>query len=162
MPILYVLCGVPGCGKSTWARNYMRAQDEQGHDVRYVSRDEIRFSILKDEEDYFAHENEVFNKFVGTIYTTLVDGFDVIADATHLNPKSRAKLIRAIDARAHVDYQIVYVSFNVPYEICKERNAQRTGRALVPETNLEQMYNWYREPRATEDTRCIAVWEVGV
>lgn len=159
-PTLYILCGCPGCGKTTWANSFIASREIYNIDIRYVSRDEIRFSILKDGEDYFAHEDEVFRKFVGTIYQTLVDGFDVIADATHLNQKSRAKLIRGIDGRGKVDYDIIYVSFNIPYKVCKERNAQRTGRALVPDETLEQMYRQYREPRATEDIRCTAVWEV--
>lgn len=160
-PTLYILCGCPGCGKTSWANGFIASREIYNIDIRYVSRDEIRFSMLKEGEDYFAHENEVFNKFVDTIYTTLIDGFDVIADATHLNPKSRAKLIRGIDGRGKVDYEIIYVSFNIPYEVCKERNAQRTGRARVPEENLEQMYRHYHEPRVTEDARCKGVWEVG-
>lgn len=156
-PTLYILCGCAGCGKTTWANSFIASCEI---DIRYVSRDEIRFSILKNGEDYFAHENEVFNKFVGTISATLVDGFDVIADATHLNQKSRAKLIRAIDTRGYTNYNIIFVSFNIPLDVCLEHNAQRTGRALVPEENLKQMYRLYREPRATEDTRCTAIWEV--
>ena len=160
-PILYILCGPAGSGKSTWAKGFIASREIYNIDIHYVSRDEIRLSMLKDGEDYFAHENEVFNKFADTIYSILTNGLDVIADATHLNPKSRAKLIRAIDMRGNIDYDIIFVSFNVPYEVCKERNVQRTGRARVPEANLEQMYNWYREPRATEDVRCVGVWEVG-
>ena len=83
MPILYILCGPSGCGKSTWANQFMN--DHNTDDIRYVSRDEIRFSLVGEDEDYFAHEKEVFRKFSGTIAQTLVDGFDVIADATHLN-----------------------------------------------------------------------------
>lgn len=160
-PILYILCGCAGCGKTTWANTFIASREIYNIDIHYVSRDEIRFTVLKDGEDYFAHENEVFNKFVSTIYATLVDGFDVIADATHLNKKSRAKLIRGIDMLGDVEYNIIYVSFNVPYEICKKRNAQRTGRTRVPETVLEQMYRQYREPHLNEDMRAIQIWEVG-
>lgn len=158
-PILYILCGCSGCGKTTWANSFIASSEIYNIDVRYVSRDEIRLSILKDEDDYFAHENEVFNKFVSTISATLVDGFDVIADATHLNQKSRAKLIRAIDARGYTDYNIIFVSFSVSYEVCRERNAQRTGRARVPDEVLEQMYRQYREPQSAEDKRCISIWD---
>ena len=56
MATLYILCGPSGCGKTTWAEQFM-SDDE---DVRYVSRDEIRFSLLKEGEDYFAHEREIF------------------------------------------------------------------------------------------------------
>lgn len=157
-PILYILCGVPGCGKTTWADAFITSREID--DIRYVSRDEIRFTILKDGEDYFAHEDEVFNKFVGTIYATLVDGFDVIADATHLNKKSRAKLLNAIDRRGKVDFNIIFVYFNVPYEICCTRNASREGREYVPEDTLRAMYDNFTVPSSVEDRRCIGVWEV--
>ena len=106
MPNLYILCGPSGCGKTTWCNAFMREND-----VRYVSRDEIRFSMLKDDEDYFAHEVDVFKEFTGTLAQTLVDGFDVIADATHLNARSRQRLTQAIDMYI-TDYNIIYVVFN--------------------------------------------------
>ena len=108
MSILYMLCGPSGCGKTTWARKY--TEDHANEDIRYVSRDEIRFSMLKEGEDYFAHEKEVFKRFVDTIRLNLISGFDVIADATHLNAFSRRKLTQAIDMY-FTDYQIIYVVF---------------------------------------------------
>ena len=60
-PILYISCGVPGSGKSTFLKNHTKPNEA------IISRDEIRFNLLKDGEDYFSHENEVFDKFVDNI-----------------------------------------------------------------------------------------------
>ena len=57
MPKLYILCGPSGSGKTTWANT----NDMQ--DVMYVSRDEVRMRYLKEGEDYFSHEKEVFKTF---------------------------------------------------------------------------------------------------
>ena len=157
MPILYMLCGPSGCGKTTWARKY--TEDHANEDIRYVSRDEIRFSMLKEGEDYFAHEKEVFKRFVGAIRQTLIDGFDVIADATHLNAFSRRKLTQAIDMY-FTDYQIIYVVFNADVETCIERNSERDGRADVPETVIRNMCRDYRMPAKDEDERVIGIIEV--
>ena len=46
MSILYILCGPSGSGKSTWAKT-----DERMKHCAYVSRDEIRYSLVKEEED---------------------------------------------------------------------------------------------------------------
>ena len=159
MPILYILCGPSGCGKSTWARNFISETDRLGGDVRYVSRDEIRFSIVKEGEDYFSHEKEVFKKFVDTIRLNLISGFDVIADATHLNEFSRRKLTQAIDIY-YDNYEIVYVVFDVNADTCVERNKNREGRANVPENIIRNMCRDFRVPTLEEDDRIIEIKEV--
>ncbi len=158
MPILYIMCGPSGCGKTAWAHNFINMYPQD--DIRYVSRDEIRFSILKDGEDYFSREKEVFKKFVGTLRQTLIDGFDVIADATHLNEFSRRKLTQAIDMYI-TDYKIIYVVFNVNADTCVARNANRTGRANVPENVIRNMCRDFRAPTKDEDERVIDIIEVG-
>ncbi len=158
MPILYIMCGPSGCGKTAWAHNFINMYPQD--DIRYVSRDEIRFSILKDGEDYFSREKEVFKKFVGTLRQTLIDGFDVIADATHLNEFSRRKLTQAIDMYI-TDYKIIYVVFNVSADTCVARNANRTGRANVPENVIRNMCRDFRAPTRDEDERVIDIIEVG-
>ena len=159
MPKLYVLCGVPACGKSYFAEQFMR--DNADSDIRYVSRDEIRFSLVKEEEDYFCHEKEVFKKFAGTIAATLVDGFDVIADATHLNYWSRKKLINAID-EITTDYTICFVCFETPLDICLNRNAGREGRARVPDEIMYRMSKNYTLPTFSElnDSRVTMIWHI--
>lgn len=157
MPILYILCGPSGCGKSTWANQFMN--DHNSDDIRYVSRDEIRFSLVGEDEDYFAREKDVFRKFSSTIAQTLVDGFDVIADATHLNEFSRRKLTQAIDYYTK-DYEVVYVSFNVDVDTCLAHNAQREGRTNVPETVIRNMCRDFKKPSLDEDERAKEVIEV--
>ena len=155
MSTLYIMCGPSGCGKTTWAANFMKEHD----DIRYVSRDEIRFQLVNPDESYFSREKEVFRRFANTIRQTLVDGFDCIADATHLNEFSRRKLTQAIDMYFK-DYEIVYVSFNVNVDTCIEHNANREGRANVPETVIRNMCRDFRAPSLDEDERAKEVIEV--
>ena len=157
MPILYILCGPSGAGKSTWARKFV--EDHFDDDIRYVSRDEIRFAIVKEEEDYFSHEKEVFKKFSGTIAQTLIDGFDVIADATHLNEFSRRKLTQAVDQYIK-RYEIIYVVFDVDADTCIEHNKERNGRADVPENIIRNMCRDFRYPSKEEDERVKEIIEV--
>lgn len=155
-PTLYILCGVPGSGKSTWAYKFINDQYE---DIRYVSRDSIRFHMLKDGEGYFSHEKEVFKKFVGTITATLVDGFDVIADATHLNRASRAKLLHAITMNS-VDFDTICVCLMVPKSVCLRQNAQRSGRERVPDEDLVEMYHRFEKPTLYEHETIKEIWTI--
>lgn len=157
-PTLYIMCGPAGCGKTTWAGQFIRDHDKQ--DIRYVSRDEIRFSILKDGEDYFSHEKEVFKKFSGAVAQTLIDGFDVIADATHITEFSRRKLTQAIDMHGFTEYEIVYVVISIGYDECIRRNMLREGRERVPETIISNMYRDFKFPSLNEDERAKEVIEV--
>ena len=152
-PTLYILCGVAASGKSTWAFNYIKENIDRN--ICYVSRDEIRFSILKDDDEYFAHEREVFDIFIRKIVAAFSDGCDVIADATHLNDKSRKKLTRAIDNQFK-DYDIIYVIMETSLEECLARNSKRSGRARVPEEAIENMYINFMPPCHNEDEREIS------
>lgn len=151
-PTLYILCGPAGCGKTTWAFDFMQYDS----DVRYVSRDAIRFSMISNEEEYFSHEKEVFRRFSDCIAQTLIDGFDVIADATHINEASRHKLTKAIDEYT-ANYNIIYIVFLVDVETCIERNKNREGLARVPEQVIRDMCLNFKIPTLDEDKRAISV-----
>lgn len=153
MPKLYILCGPSGCGKSTWAHTNMQ-------DTMYVSRDEIRFRLVGEDESYFSREKEVFKEFVKEIVSRLKIGTDTIADATHLNQFSRRKLTQAIDMQFQ-NYEIIYVVFNTDADTCVERNKARTGRRNVPENVIRNMCRDFRAPTMDEDERVIDIIEVG-
>lgn len=158
MAVLYILCGAPGSGKTTWANNYMN--EHANENIAYVSRDEVRFSILKEDEDYFSHEKEVFQRFTQLISTALAEGQDTIADATHLNKYSRKRLTDAIDYTIK-DYSIVYVFFHTSYTECIEHNNNREGRAWVNPDVLAGMFRSLKRPEINEDSRAISIIDVG-
>ena len=154
MPILYILCGPSGSGKSTWATNFIKNKR-----IAYISRDNIRLSIVKEEEDYFSHEKEVFKTFVKAIAHYIANGDDAIADATHLNMFSRCKLMQALDQYTH-DYEIICVVFTTDVNTCVERNKAREGRRHVPENIIRNMCRDFRVPTMDEDERIKEIIEV--
>ena len=140
MSELHILVGVPGCGKSTWAA----AQK----DKVVVSRDEIRFSLLNADDRYFDKEKEVFNTYTATIKKELELGHSVIADATHLDSKSRAKLINAIGIIP--DVELVFDVFNTPLQTCIMRNSLRAGIRKVPTKVIVDMFIRMEPPTSEE------------
>jgi predicted kinase len=134
-----MMVGLPGSGKSYYAEKLADSLNYcKGELVRVVSRDEIRFSMLKDDENYFKHETEVFNKYVEVIQASLNSAAinAVIADATHLNETSRNKLLNRLDL---TNIEVVPIFIDTPYKECLQRNATRQGRAYVPQKAIRNM-----------------------
>ena len=161
---LYVLCGIPGCGKSTWVKKKMSENPLSYIGTQkwaYVSRDEVRFSMIKEEDDYFSKEKQVYQEFINRICDYLGDSWieNVIADATHLNEVSRNKLINAIRRNRCKDkpLHITMVYFDIPLEVCKFRNNKRLGRARVPDEVMDKMYRSLEFPQLREGLERIEI-----
>lgn len=137
---LFIMCGIPGSGKTYFCKNKIKG------DHVYVSRDEIRFALLGEDDPYFSKEKEVWKHFVAKIEAGLEAGKDVYADATHLNPASRSKLLNCLADVGEVNA----IYFDLPIELIKRQNAKRTGRAYVPEEQLESMAKNYQRPEFKE------------
>lgn len=147
---LIVLVGPPACGKTTFVKN----QSLKGN---HISRDKIRFSLLEDGESYFGKEDLVFNEYVKQIQESLDAGQRTYADATHLNEKSRNKLLDRLNLE-NVD--IYMVVFDTTLKDCLERNSQREGRERVPDAALKRMYLSKTNPKGDQKYRYKEVYEV--
>ena len=151
MATLIIMMGVPGSGKSTWTNLLAET-----YDATVVSRDDIRFSMVKEDEEYFSKENEVFDTFTKTISWFLSQNVNVIADATHLNYGSRRKLLNALTTKPTF---IIIAHKDEKLETCLQRNENRKGtRAYVPESVIRRMFYSQEKPMADECDEYIRVW----
>ena len=141
---VFLLSGPPGCGKSTWVRSKLTPGSE------WISRDNVRFAILTDEDDYFAHEDDVFDTFINYINQTLEnpDIHTIYIDATHLNKRSRNKTLRRVN-RKNIG-ELNCVCFTTPKAVCHARNNLRPGRSKVPASAIDNMFNAYSLPTKDE------------
>lgn len=141
--VLILMVGIPGSGKTTIAKR--RASDR---DI-YISRDEIRFSLLNDGEDYFSKENLVLKTFIKKINQAIEsDKYRFIfADATHLNRNSRQKILTHLVTKPATIFAM-YV--DTPLEVAIARNEKRIGRAYVPPKQIKKMYNSIETPTKQE------------
>lgn len=141
------MCGIAGAGKSTWLeKNFVPDRDY------IISRDAIRFSLLKDGDEYFAKEDEVFDTFVRYIQES-IDNPDIpeniYCDATHITEGSRNKLLNALDLTNIKKITAIVVKPSL--EETLRRNEQRSGRAYVPRSVIRRMYYQFDNPE--EDTK---------
>lgn len=154
MKNIYLLCGVPASGKSTWVKERLNE-----HSV-WISRDNIRFSMVSENEEYFAKEGEVFNAFIRAIKAAIKDDSieDIYIDATHLTETSRNKVLDRFVWG--VRDKLYVVAFDVNLETCLERNNKRTGRERVPEYVIKNMAKTYTKPTYNEKYRYKNIIEV--
>lgn len=152
-PTLIVMVGVPGSGKDYQIENseLLYADGEVKREV--VSRDLVRYEIVKESEEYFSHEKDVFEQYILQISNALKKNRVVIANATQANYGSRKKLLHAIDEKFGRDYNIVMYCIICDYETADRRNKQREGRAVVPEKAMMEMFNNFTVPNLKEDNR---------
>ena len=139
---LYLMCGPAGSGKTTWVREHAKPGTSA-----HISRDEIRFCMVGEDEYYFSREDDVYFEFCKEIHDALNCPWveEVYADATHLTKKAREKLIR--EAYISPEWVEIHAIVIMPtLETCLAQNAFRSGRECVPEKVIRNMYNGYQSP----------------
>ncbi len=161
MNYLIMFCGIPGSGKSTEARRMAGSLTARNLTVEHISRDELRFSMISDESEYFSKEKEVFSKFVEKMNNSLNKNDCTIIDATHISKASRAKILRRIENPASVRLLVLYLT--IPIDICMQQNDLRTGRERVPHEVIERMAEGFETPTEKELVKfgfdSVEIWE---
>ena len=120
-PKLFMLIGLPGSGKSTFARNRVKFYDDCNKTrLEIVSSDDIR------EELYGTRSCQkdpaiIFEIVHERIINSLKQGWDVIFDATNITRKNRASLLKKIPAYTEKFAQICWA----PISTCIERDLKR-------------------------------------
>lgn len=156
MKKLIIMVGCPGSGKTTVAKEYLTKHKTT---TKYVSRDDIRFSIVREDESYFSHEPEVFDEFINQIKSGLDNDFDVIADATHLTRRSRIYLLRKL-GKSLKNTELVAFVVRRPLSVALTQNEYRLGtRSYVPETAVRDMYNSFEMPSEEEGFDNIIIFK---
>ena len=141
---LIMMMGPAGCGKSHLAKKI----EDTHEDCIIVSRDDIRFALLKPGEEYFAHEKEVERLFYQTISDMLLIHKYVIADATHVTSKSRNRFFDKVKIPSKTKTIGVWVEADET--TAQKQNETRTGLRKVPSEAISRMYKYKVSPTQDE------------
>jgi predicted kinase len=123
-----ILKGLPGSGKSTWAKDLVHRA--RGHFKR-INKDDLRAMIDAGE---WSPRNETFIVRVRDqlLVAALAAGFSVIVDDTNFEPAHEKRIRELAAGRAEVSVRM----FDVPLEECIRRDALRpfpVGETVIRE-----------------------------
>ena len=138
MTKFWMLVGLPGCGKSTWANEH-----KNEYDFEIISSDALRESLFGDINDQ-THNNEVFDYMNKKVIDLLSEDKDVCYDATNINHKSRKSILNMIHNSNLKDIECIAVLFETPILTCYYRNKQRERK--VPEYVIDKMLHKFEIP----------------
>ena len=125
IPKLIILCGIPGVGKSTYAKEYVEHNDN----VVHLTSDSIRAELYGNESTQ-GNPAEVFGLMQKRAVENLNNGQTVIYDAPNITRKDRQGIISVCPKFARIECHIIWA----PIEVCLERDAARdrtVGKAVI-------------------------------
>lgn len=138
MANFYMMVGLPGSGKTTFAYNIEK-------EAVVISSDIIRKELWGSEEKQ-GDNKIVFEELEKRVMENLAADKSVVYDATNIKAKKRKDFLYRLRKIPNVN--TVCMLMSVPYEQCLERNNER-GR-VVPEEVIEKMYMNFEVPQIRE------------
>lgn len=133
---LYILVGIPGCGKTTWAKNVLAY-------IKHISSDDIRKELFGDDPYDRDRNHRVFETFYKSIDLYLDMKYHVVADATNLRDFARAELRRIAQDR-EAETNLIFFQ-NASQAVV--RNARRPTQEIVPADDMVNMLENYERAR---------------
>lgn len=141
--IVHFLIGIPGSGKSFFARDLQRRRKK----TVIVSSDRIR-GRLYGSETRQGDPTEIFDSALIEVREHLAAGRSVIYDATNLERGHRRETLALM--RSWAAHRIIGYWFRPPIEVCFRRNARR-ARAVPMEAMLRMARHMDRWPPLPEE-----------
>ena len=125
---IYLMVGIQGSGKSTWANNFMMNHNN----TLLISRDLIRKNLIGD---------GVKQRFE-----------NVIIDATHISIASRRKVLNELIKNADNtnEFNLKIVVMDTPLMTCLHRNDEREGFEFVPKSVIKRFNEQFEMPTLEE------------
>lgn len=138
--------GLPGSGKSSWFKR---------HNITPLSSDTLR-ALLFDDPQEQRFQDLVFSNLRSMLKARLIARRPMnYVDATNLTPQERHSWIKLAK---DYGYEVLAVFFDVPLEVCLERNQKR--QRTVEEDVMRRMWGKLRPPTFEEGFAKITVVRV--
>ena len=131
-PKLLILVGAPGAGKSTFARYFIRTEDNW---VR-VNRDDFRLMQFGDTLMSPFYEERITKMVEASVITLLKNHTNVIIDATNSSLRTLEDMVRTYTEYADISFKVFDLSVEELVKRCDKRYEQ-TGK-FIPKSAIEK------------------------
>ena len=146
-PALIMLVGIPGSGKTTYAKSMA-----QKLNALHVSSDGIRQELRPNDDWYHPEDNgKVYEIMFKRTLDALARGQTVLYDATNMSRKDRASIIHQCPKYVKIECHIIWA----PIEVCIERDAAREHP--VGKEAIDKMLKRFQAPFYDEGFDSIKV-----
>jgi predicted kinase len=144
--VVVLAIGLPGSGKSSWFKR---------HNITPLSSDLLR-ALLFDDPTEQRFQDLIFSNLRSMLKARLIARRPMnYVDATNLSPHERNGWIKLAK---DYGYEVQAVFFDVPVEVCLERNQRRERQ--VPEDAMRRMAGKLKQPTFEEGFSKITVVKV--
>ena len=143
-----IICrGIPGSGKSTWAKQWVSQNPQKRIRINY---DDMRMMF----GEYWVPQREKI-PFVKDIRNCILrnaiyNDFDIVIDNMNLNPREINDIRYQVQEICYerscregksINYEIEFVDFKTPLEECIERDSRRPNK--IGAEKITEIYNKY-------------------
>lgn len=137
MAKMFLMCGHPGSGKSTYARQFAGCNH-----YRYLSIDDMYATFNGDPT---SHENkfDVWMTFFRQIHAAEIAGQDIVVDT---NAPTRADRYEFLNWFSDFDHYLIWV--NASEELCLKNNKRRSR--VIPEDQMKKLFDIFEIPASSE------------
>ncbi|AVM50081.1 AAA family ATPase [Capnocytophaga sp. oral taxon 878] len=132
MSKLLILVGAPGSGKSTFARYFLRTEDNW---IR-VNRDDFRLMQFGDSLMIPFYEERISQMVEASVLALLKGGTNVVLDATNTSLRTIQDMVSTYTPHADISFKV----FNLPADVLVKRCDKRyteTGK-YIPKSVVEK------------------------
>lgn len=132
---IVLTCGIPACGKSTWAKEEVKKNPEK---IIRINRDDMRTMMSN---YFFSKSNEklvlLTKEFI--IRQALSYGRDIIIDETNLNPRNFNNIVNIVKDM-NINCIITEKPFYIDLDEAIARDKNRTGTNHVGENVIKKFW----------------------